>query len=85
MELSVSFPQAQQGSWVPRIAATPVTMEKTGTVEGGYSLYEGSLEFGGGNLAGVRSYDVIGRRGAESGDDEVVVNEFNMFYGMKDC
>ena len=58
-------------------------MQKTGAVEGGYSLYEGSLEFGGGNLAGVRSYDVIGRR-TGSGDEEVV-NEFNMFYGMKDC
>ena len=57
-------------------------MKKTGAVEGGagYSLYEGSLEFGDGTLPGIRSYDVIGRRG-----DDAIVNEFNFFSGMKDC
>ena len=81
MVLSVDVPYAQQGSRVPRIEPTPVDMKKTKVLEGtGYSLYEGSLDFGSPEQ-GIRSYDVIGRR--ESGDN--AISEFNLFYGMKDC
>ena len=79
--LSVDVPYAQQGSWVPRIEPTPVGMKNIKALEGtGYSLYEGSLEFGSPEQ-GIRSYDVIGRR--ESGED--AISEFNLFNGMRDC
>ena len=56
-------------------------MKKIKALEGtGYSLYEGSLDFGSPEQ-GIRSYDVIGRR--ESGEN--VISEFNLFYGMKNC